>query len=321
MPVSPVMAPLLLLLLAGVATASRGDREPVYRECVAGCEQSNCTGAKLREFWAKQPMYMSLTGWVCLDDCRYQCMWHTVSLYLKEGYAVPQFHGKWPFSRFLFFQEPASALASFLNGLANLLMLRRYRSSVPPSCPMYNTCLAFSLVSINAWLWSMIFHTRDTSITEKMDYFCASAVILHSVYLCCMRTLGLRHPSFANAFGGLLVLLFACHISYLTLGRFDYGYNMAANAICGMTNLVWWLGWCVRRHSRQPYLWKCVLVVVLLQSLALLELLDFPPVLWVLDAHALWHFSTIPLHVLFFSFLKDDSLYLLKVNSEILKLD
>ncbi|KAM8946145.1 GPI-specific phospholipase A2-like PGAP3 [Pelodytes ibericus] len=315
------MAPLLVLLLAGAAAASRGDREPVYRECVTGCEQSNCTGARLRDFRAEQPLYMRLTGWACLDDCRYQCMWHTVSLYIKEGYAVPQFHGKWPFSRFLFFQEPASALASLLNCIANLLMLRRYRSSVPPSCPMYHTCLAFSMISINAWFWSTIFHTKDTAITEKMDYFCASAVILHSVYLCCMRTLGLRYPSFANAFGAVLVILFACHVSYLTLGRFDYSYNMIANASFGMVNLVWWLAWCMRRRSHQPYLWKCVLVVILLQSLALLELLDFPPLLWVLDAHALWHFSTIPLHFLFFSFLEDDSLYLLKVNSDVLKLD
>ncbi|XP_075439542.1 LOW QUALITY PROTEIN: GPI-specific phospholipase A2-like PGAP3, partial [Ascaphus truei] len=227
----------------------------------------------------------------------------------------------WPFSRLLFLQEPASAFASFLNGVTNLLMLRRYRSSVPASCPMYHTCLAFSEVSLNAWFWSMIFHTRDTAVTEKMDYFCASAVILHSIYLCCVRTLGLRHPAFANAFGAFLVLLFACHVSYLSLGRFDYSYNMAANAGFGMVNLLWWLAWCVRWRSRQPYLWKCVLVVVLLQGLALLELLDFPPWLWVLDAHALWHFSTVPLHILFYSFLRDDSLYLLKVNSDILKLD
>ncbi|XP_018419106.1 PREDICTED: post-GPI attachment to proteins factor 3 isoform X2 [Nanorana parkeri] len=294
------MAPILVLLLAGVVIASRGDREPVYRECVSACEQRNCSGSRLQDFRAEQPLYMRLTGWACLDDCRYQCMWDTVSLYIKEGYAVPQFHGKWPFSRFLFFQEPASALASFLNGLANIMMLRHYRASVPASCPMYHTCLTFAM---------------------KMDYFCASAVILHSIYLCCMRTLGLRYPSLATAFGAVLVVLFACHVSYLTLGRFDYSYNMLANAGFGMVNLVWWLAWCLKRRSHQPYLWKCVLVVVLLQSLALLELLDFPPVLWVLDAHALWHFSTIPLNVLFYSFLKDDSLYLLKVNSDVLKVD
>ncbi|XP_054851518.1 post-GPI attachment to proteins factor 3 isoform X6 [Eublepharis macularius] len=183
-----------LLLLLGAAGAgpapaqgSRGDREPVYRDCLAHCEKRNCSGAGLRHFRSQQPLYMSLTGWTCRDDCKYECMWLTVGLYVQEGYKVPQFHGKWPFSRFLFFQEPASAFASLLNGLANLVMLNRYKAAVPPSSPMYHTCIAFAWVSLNAWFWSTIFHTRDTNLTEKMDYFCASAVILHSVYLCCVR--------------------------------------------------------------------------------------------------------------------------------------
>uniref|UniRef100_A0A8C3FAG9 Post-GPI attachment to proteins factor 3 n=1 Tax=Chrysemys picta bellii TaxID=8478 RepID=A0A8C3FAG9_CHRPI len=182
-----------LLLLLGAAAApgpvrgSQGDREPVYRDCLAQCERRNCSGAGLRHFRSRQPLYMSLTGWTCRDDCKYECMWLTVGLYVQEGYRVPQFHGKWPFSRFLFFQEPASAFASFLNGLANFVMLTRYKASVPPSSPMYHTCIAFAWVSLNAWFWSTVFHTRDTDVTEKMDYFCASTVILHSIYLCCVR--------------------------------------------------------------------------------------------------------------------------------------
>ncbi|KAM9112539.1 post-GPI attachment to proteins factor 3 isoform 5-T6 [Pangshura tecta] len=182
----------LLLLLLGAAAApgpvrgSQGDREPVYRECLAQCERRNCSGAGLRHFRSRQPLYMSLTGWTCRDDCKYECMWLTVVLYVQEGYRVPQFHGKWPFSRFLFFQEPASAFASFLNGLANFVMLTRYKASVPPSSPMYHTCIAFAWVSLNAWFWSTLFHTRETDVTEKMDYFCASTVILHSIYLCCV---------------------------------------------------------------------------------------------------------------------------------------
>lgn len=57
------------------------------------------------------------------------------------------FTWQWPFARFLCFEEPASALASLLNGLACLLMLLRYRSTVPRQSPMYHTINAFSLVS------------------------------------------------------------------------------------------------------------------------------------------------------------------------------
>ncbi|KPP60882.1 post-GPI attachment to proteins factor 3-like [Scleropages formosus] len=338
----------------------------------------------------------SFPGWTCRDDCRYQCMWTTVGLYQAEGYSVPQFHGKWPFVRFLCFEEPASALASLLNGLACLLMLLRYRSAVPRQSPMYHTITAFSLVSLNAWFWSTVFHTRDTYLTEvnvrtrfphvchcavhsaseplgcslhlrcflpptfkrmkllsdKMDYFCASTVILYSIYLCCVRTLGLRRPGVSSVVGVLLILLFTSHVSYLTFVSFDYGYNMAANAsigkartetpgtflnlrfapkyenridsvstlpfecrsfpLCvtlpslrlrpgpGMINLLWWLCWCWQNRRTLPYWWKCGSVVLLLHALALLELLDFPPLLWVLDAHAVWHLSTVPVHFLFY---------------------
>ncbi|XP_025135986.2 post-GPI attachment to proteins factor 3 isoform X3 [Bubalus bubalis] len=136
-----------LVLLAGaaaLASGSQGDREPVYRDCVLRCEERNCSGGALKRFRSRQPIYMSLAGWTCRDDCKYECMWVTVDLYLQEGHKVPQFHGKWPFSRFLCFQEPASAVASFLNGLASLVMLCRYRTSVPASSPMYPTCVAFA---------------------------------------------------------------------------------------------------------------------------------------------------------------------------------
>uniref|UniRef100_A0A4W2IPG8 Post-GPI attachment to proteins factor 3 n=2 Tax=Bos indicus x Bos taurus TaxID=30522 RepID=A0A4W2IPG8_BOBOX len=312
-----------LVLLAGaaaLASGSQGDREPVYRDCVLRCEERNCSGGALKHFRSRQPIYMSLAGWTCRDDCKYECMWVTVGLYLQEGQKVPQFHGKWPFSRFLCFQEPASAVASFLNGLASLVMLCRYRTSVPASSPMYPTCMAFAWVSLNAWFWSTVFHTRDTDLTEKMDYFCASTVILHSIYLCCVRTVGLQHPAMASAFRALLLLLLTAHVSYLSLIHFDYGYNMAANVAIGLLNAAWWLAWCLW-NQRLPHVHKCVAVVLLLQGLSLLELLDFPPLFWVLDAHAIWHISTIPVHVLFFSFLEDDSLYLLKESEAKVKLD
>ncbi|XP_012307396.1 post-GPI attachment to proteins factor 3 isoform X3 [Aotus nancymaae] len=176
-------------------------------------------------------------------------------------------------------------------------------------------------VSLNAWFWSTVFHTRDTDLTEKMDYFCASTVILHSIYLCCVRTVGLQHPAVLSAFRALLLLMLTAHVSYLSLIRFDYGYNLVANVAIGLVNVVWWLAWCLWNQRRLPHVRKCVVVVLLLQGLSLLELLDFPPLFWVLDAHAIWHISTIPVHVLFFSFLEDDSLYLLKESEAKFKRD
>ncbi|KAK2109230.1 Post-GPI attachment to proteins factor 3 [Saguinus oedipus] len=138
-----------------------------------------------------------------------------------------------------------------------------------------------------------------------MDYFCASTVILHAIYLCCDRTMGLQHPAVLCAFRALLLLMLATHVSYLSLILFDYDYNLVANVAIGLL----------------PHVCKCMVVVLLLQGLSLLELLDFPPLFWVLDAHAIWHISTIPVRVLFFSFLEDDSLYLLTESEAKFKQD
>ncbi|NXU44102.1 PGAP3 factor, partial [Drymodes brunneopygia] len=269
--------------------------EPLYRECLSRCERQNCSGAALRHFRARQPLYMGLTGWTCRDECKYECMWLTVRLYQQGGHRVPQFHGKWPFSRFLFFQEPASAFASFLNGLASLVMLLRYRAAVPPAAPTYPTCVAFAWVSPASPLPSFFPHPVPFSPIPTLGHTGRPLTI---PLLC--RTLGLQRPALISIFRAFLLLFLAGHISYLSLVRFDYGYNLVANAVAGMLTVAWWLRWCLRQGRRLPHVWKCAAAVLLLQALALLELLDFPPLLWVLDAHALWHIGTIPLNVLFY---------------------
>ncbi|NWX09646.1 PGAP3 factor, partial [Caloenas nicobarica] len=325
-----------LLLLLGAATApgpargSQGDREPLYRECLGRCERQNCSGAALRHFRARQPLYMGLTGWTCRDDCKYECMWLTVRLYVQGGHRVPQFHGKWPFWRFLFFQEPASAFASFLNGLAGFVMLLRYKATVPPASPMYPTCVAFAWVSLNAWFWSTVFHTRDTAVTEKLDYFCASAVILHSVYLCGVRTLGLQRPALISILRAFLLLILAAHISYLTLVRFDYGYNMAANAAIvppplenGALRVPLWSMGCSVPRPCPTGCWGGVLLLPMGRSV--------PPLLemGVLGGPCspgvrLWNWGPPGPPSPYLSppsFLTDDSLYLLKAKAELCKVD
>lgn len=75
----------------------------------------------------------------------------------------------------------------------------------------------------------------------------------------------------------------------------------------GALQIVLWAVWA--GISRHPARWK-VWVVVLGGALAsLLEIYDFPPQWELVDAHALWHATTIPLTYLWWSFARDDSEY------------
>lgn len=53
------------------------------------------------------------------------------------------------------------------------------------------------------------------------------------------RTVGLQHPAVASAFRALLLLMLTAHVSYLSLVRFDYGYNMAVNVAMGERDRLW----------------------------------------------------------------------------------
>lgn len=34
--------------------------------------------------------------------------------------------------------------------------------------------------AMNTWIWSAVFHARDTLITERLDYFCATLYVRQS---------------------------------------------------------------------------------------------------------------------------------------------
>lgn len=87
----------------------------------------------------------------------------------------------------------------------------------------------------------------------------------------------------------------------------DAGLNMKVCVTVGILQMVIWAVWAgVTRHPSRLKLW----VVVIGGGLAmLLEIYDFPPYRGLVDAHALWHATTIPLTYLWWSFIRDDAEY------------
>ncbi|XP_067139254.1 post-GPI attachment to proteins factor 3 isoform X2 [Centruroides vittatus] len=170
-------------------------------------------------------------------------------------------------------------------------------------------------LSINAWIWSTAFHTRDTPATEKLDYFCAFSIVLYAFYCLVIRTFRNNYEWLSIVVSVPFLGYFFYHIYYLTFIHFDYGYNMKANIFIGVTNSIGWLFWCYKNRYKR-YVWKCAISVVMVNILLLLELGDFPPWNFLLDAHALWHLGTIPLPFFWYWFLIDDCLYELADKSK-----
>ncbi|SCZ96236.1 BZ3500_MvSof-1268-A1-R1_Chr8-2g10060 [Microbotryum saponariae] len=190
----------------------------------------------------------------------------------------------------------------------------------------------YALFGINAWIWSCVFHIRDLSWTEKADYFGAAALMVCGLWAAVMRISGLSFTFAATTRRVALAWTVSCaflviaHCWYLTRKeRFDYDYNMRFNIATAIATILLWSAWsfyhCIlidspsaeeptmflapghqpaarSQTTRAPHACMPVLPLILLPLLTSLELLDFAPIgvfgLRLLDAHALWHASTIP---------------------------
>ncbi|KAK5645161.1 hypothetical protein RI129_006461 [Pyrocoelia pectoralis] len=292
---------------------SLGDSSPFYQKCLERCDLLNCTEDGLHFTDDKQQsIILQITQWSCIDECQYDCMWQTVFAFHKRKWNIPQFHGKWPFIRILGMQEPASAAFSLLNLYIHLKMIRKFRFQVHSDSPTYILWHIFCLICVNAWFWSSVFHARDFPFTEFMDYSCAFSIVLMSCYCMCMRILRNASQLLLLVMTVMFLAFYVNHVVYLSTGRFSYAYNMELNLTVGALTAFGWFAWCTWNRKRQPYTWKCAVFVTLGALSTLLELIDQPPLFFIYDFHSLWHLSSAPLTILFYSFIIDDCKYLRK---------
>ncbi|KAF7284260.1 hypothetical protein GWI33_022256 [Rhynchophorus ferrugineus] len=309
---------LSILIKSKLAWASIGDRSPYYQKCLDRCHLLNCTQDGkyfLGEY--TQPLYLQWTFWYCLDECKYNCMWKTITTFHDLNLKTPQFYGKWPFIRFLGIQEPASMFFSLFNLYMHVKMLKIFQKRVRYDSPLYSIWISFGLICCNAWFWSAVFHTRDFLLTEIFDYIFSFSIILVNFYVMMIRVLRFKlHQSILIFLTILILAFFLNHGLYLYKAHFDYAYNMKINILVGTLAAICWFIWCFANRNNQPYVWKCALYVALTGLVLPLEIIDQPPLFYVFDFHAIWHLTTAPLVFLIYSFAIDDCRYLRKLHVE-----
>lgn len=278
---------------------SAGDRDPAFENCVNMCLKQPCNKAFF-------PAY--LIDWGCKGNCKYECMFMVTNQRLKNGEEILQYYGKWPFYRLFGIQEPASFVFSLMNLFSQICGWLHYRKYVSSEYKFYVLNRTQFLINSFAWLCAAIFHSRDTYWTEKMDYFSAALVIGISVFTCFVQIIGTLSDFKSYLVGFILSVLFGGHIFYMAFIKFDYGYNMKFLVGNGIVNIVLWLIWCLKNRKRKPFVWKCAISMLGTLCLASFELWDFPPLWFVFDGHALWHFGTTPVAYMWFCFLTDNAM-------------
>lgn len=330
-----LLGPLLTLCLLSSSHASVGDRSPAYQRCLISCS-ARCDPPP--PLWTKLTSPRSLI-WSCPADCSYSCLTRLTDAALSISPGSPatlhyqeheglleglplgkqvQFHGKWPFRRFFSMQEPLSVGFSALNLWAHWrgfrsLSRRGYRSAGSTTTVLLRgDYILNAYIGVNTWIWSAVFHTRDTPWTERADYFSAALSTTYGLYLSLVRIGGLYRSNSRRPQRATLQLLsigiFLSHVAYLlSADRFDYTYNMAFNLSVGVLQILIWLAIPLPPFATSTASPKIPLLLLALSTA--LELNDFAPVpaKWrLVDAHSLWHASTAGIVLLWYRFLRAD---------------
>ena len=225
-----------------------------------------------------------------------------------------KYFGKWPFQRVWGFQELLSVVFSLANLAAHAHNLHRlykakhtsqcFTSKAARSDPAWSLWTTYALGSINAWWWSAVFHSRDTYFTERLDYLSADVSIVIGLYVSVSRVFG-----FKSVFSKVVCTLvlsagIAAHFWYMLFVKFDYGFNVKLCILVGIVQQVMWCAWAL--VVRHPSKHQLIVFVVLINAALSLEVLDFPPIAGLLDAHALWHLCTVPLIYMWYGFVFAD---------------
>lgn len=312
-----------------VIDASPGDADPLYRSCIRQCEETGCVGPKCfpqctfssdgelvgRPWYMQEPLYLQWKKWDCLSDCRYHCMLDREKEKELLNHDPVKYHGKWPFKRIYGMQEPASVAFSALNlamhfhGWVSFFILLYYKLPLKDGKKAYYEYASlwhiYAFFSLNSWLWSAVFHSRDVDLTEKLDYSSAVILLGYSLILAILRSFNIRDEATRVMVSAPLIAFVITHVMYLNFYKLDYGWNIIVCVVMAVAQLTIWAVWA--GVSRHPSRWKLWLVVISGGLAMLLEIYDFPPYEGLLDAHAIWHATTIPLTYVWWSFIRDDA--------------
>lgn len=339
-----------ILALVGVTVASPGDRLDIFGECTDACEYIRlCRNSDISHLntetnqfdnvpFSRTPVLLRhFLAWDCVSDCDYQCQQIITQRRMKQGDPFLQFHGKWPFKRLFGVQELFSTLFSIGNFLPHYrgyrmlqtLLQKAQRGGNKGQTVLLQNYIYVTIAGMIAWTASTIFHLRDRPLTEKMDYFWAGGTVISAFHAISIRVTRMdKRPQLAKIFTWIIGGIFSLHVLRLAI-QWSYTYNMRFNVAFGILQyiLVFILSFQnyrslqqrkkarnlpVKIYTRRVYA-LCLqpILLVVITSLAMsLELFDFFSYKYQIDAHAVWHLSTIWPSWVLYDFLLADFNYI-----------
>ncbi|KAL1299983.1 hypothetical protein HN51_044605 [Arachis hypogaea] len=323
---------LVLSSFIPVLNASAGDADPNYRSCVTECGETGCVGGKcfpectislngVPLNHSRNLIEKLIVQWKkgsCKNNCQYHCMIdREEKRALLDHHDPIKYNGKWPYKCIYGIQEPASVALlalnlamhfhgwiSFISLLKNKLPLKVGKKAHYGYAGLWHV---YGFLSVNAFFWCAVRHSRDMELTEKLDHSSTVALVGFSLILAILRTLNISNEANRVMISAPLTSFVTTHILYNCF-MLDFGWNETICQVLIVMQLTVWTIWGV--INQHPSRWKVLLVIFGSVVSLLLQAFDFPPYQGLIDAHALSLASTVPFAYLWWSFVRNDAEFL-----------
>lgn len=277
------------------------------RTCVEGCRPSAAAAVQPAS-GAPLPWSDRLFWRTCGDACDYECMWSTVGVMEHHGVGLYKFHGKWPFVKVLGVTEPLSMLFSVANLAPHVLYLARHRRRFAPSGYRHGWLwLVDGGLASAAWASAAVYHVLNRPWSERLDHYTAFVFLLFDAFAACVRVADWGAAGTRVA-AGVGVAVLGAHGAAMAATDWRHELLVAFAGAAVVVGSGAWIGWAAWR--RPPHWRHIVACRAAGLAFASLEVLDFPPLLYLLDAHALCHLLTAPLQVAWYRMLCVDAGYM-----------
>ena len=253
------------------------------------------------------------------------------STFFENKAEIKQYYGKWPLFRVLGMQEFFSVIFSAMNLGAHLLgfgyfskktkIVYNYRIPLENNrqfCYFYwfpSIAIYFGFACFT-WIASMIYHVRQTNFTLGLDYFFSMGFLVLALALTVIRVLRIKSLKKQALVVYFPVVVFLSSYGILMMTVDITKYHIYVGMFVSVFFVLLWLFWAVKYYfkgrrdelEKKPHL-PLILIFLFLLVLVTgcLGIFDFVPLGLLLDAHSLWHLSTVFLTLLMYVFLSREA--------------
>lgn len=221
---------------------------------------------------------------------------------LRRGINNIKKNGRYPFRILFGCTEFCSALFSFLNlvshGISYNLILRGH--IVDSFSRQY---FYMFLIQFPTWVSSTLFHINETTTTRNLDYFFAYLSLYFSLIIALFRVSFMNRivSTYMTPMCTLILIMAVVHTYYLFVVDFNYKLNKLVCVFLFASVILSWLYICNYYYGHQHIKYLMIHLCMLVFA-GVVEMMDIPPLLYLMDSHAIFHLITVfsaPFYYLF----------------------